>query len=189
MRPAMVSGAAGRVCDSRTVPVMPAGDEHADSNNEGCATTLRGPHGVELQSGGFTMTDLHGREVAVTLDPRERAALVVAMLTSWHPEATGDRLWPAKALEPLPMVLHCPACGTQHIDKPEPDKGWANPPHKSHLCRACGVIWRPADVPTVGVEAASTRGKVDTWPKATPRVPTVASYDDSGVPGYRPPGK
>lgn len=76
--------------------------------------------------------------------------------------------------EPLPiinMVLHCPTCGFQHVDAPESEiRGgdicidWTNPPHKSHLCKACGTIWRPADVPTYGVQAIATRGKDDTWP-------------------------
>jgi hypothetical protein len=64
---------------------------------------------------------------------------------------------------PVPMVLFCPKCGLQHIDAPDertPD--WANPPHKSHLCHGCGVIWRPADVPTEGVVAIRTRGSKDT---------------------------
>lgn len=63
---------------------------------------------------------------------------------------------------PIPMVLHCPACGHQHIDAPE--QGWDNPPHRSHLCHQCGTIWRPADVPTTGVAAVSTRDSADTWP-------------------------
>jgi hypothetical protein len=63
---------------------------------------------------------------------------------------------------PIPMVLWCPACGTQHIDSPS--EGWDNPPHRSHLCGSCGCIWRPADVATVGVEATATRGSADNWP-------------------------
>lgn len=66
--------------------------------------------------------------------------------------------------EPLPLILHCPVCGERHIDKPEPESGWTNPPHRSHLCASCGCIWRPADVPTIGVEALTTRGEADTWP-------------------------
>jgi len=61
--------------------------------------------------------------------------------------------------EPIPMVLHCPACATQHVDQPGPD--WANPPHRSHLCAACGHFWRPADVATTGVAAIQTKGKAD----------------------------
>ncbi len=105
--------------------------------------------------------------------------------------------------EPIDMILHCPSCGKQHVDAPEPDicecgcdqychqengecwgkavtekplprtvhcdcKGfkvaWLNPPHKSHLCHGCGTVWRPADVPTNGVEKIGTRGEKDTWP-------------------------
>lgn len=82
---------------------------------------------------------------------------------------------------PLPMLLFCPRCGTQHIDRPEVEPGrlisggpfagravaprvtWNNPPHRSHLCHACGIVWRPADVATVGVQSIETHGKADTW--------------------------
>lgn len=68
------------------------------------------------------------------------------------------------------MVLHCPKCGLQHIDAPDdrtPD--WKNEPHRSHLCHnpACGYIWRPADVPTNGVQAVKTKGKADSPIAAT----------------------
>lgn len=65
---------------------------------------------------------------------------------------------------PLDLLLYCPSCHLQHIDAPDartPD--WTNPPHKSHLCHGCGCIWRPADVPTNGVESIKTRGKDDTY--------------------------
>lgn len=62
---------------------------------------------------------------------------------------------------PIPMVLYCPKCGVQHIDAAS--EGWDNPPHRSHLCHACGCVWRPADVPTTGVAAISTTGQADTW--------------------------
>lgn len=61
------------------------------------------------------------------------------------------------------MVIHCPRCGDQHIDEPDPEIGWTNPPHKSHLCLSCGVVWRVADVPTNGVAATQTQGKLDNW--------------------------
>lgn len=78
-------------------------------------------------------------------------------------------------MPPIPMVLHCPSCGQQHIDGPDEDahahsdgheSKWTNPPHRSHLCAACGCIWRPADVPTVGVEAIETKGKADNFSTA-----------------------
>lgn len=76
---------------------------------------------------------------------------------------------------PIDMVLHCPACHMQHIDKPDTEEEynkqlfespwwelggdkperWTNPPHRTHLCRkqdgGCGNLWRPAHVATNGV--------------------------------------
>jgi hypothetical protein len=83
--------------------------------------------------------------------------------------------------QPIPMVLHCPKCTTQHVDAPDPDKGWTNPPHKSHLCHKCGFIWRPADVPTVGVEKIKTRGKVDSDQRTVDVVLTPKYPDGSQV--------
>jgi hypothetical protein len=67
----------------------------------------------------------------------------------------------AEAREPVPMIMFCPSCGSRHIDQADPDNGWLNPPHRSHLCAACGHIWRPADIATVGVEEIATRGRID----------------------------
>lgn len=64
-------------------------------------------------------------------------------------------------LRPIPMLLFCPRCDAQHIDKIQPEKHWANPPHHSHLCGLCGHIWRPADVPTTGVAVIETKGSAD----------------------------
>jgi hypothetical protein len=63
--------------------------------------------------------------------------------------------------KPVEMVLHCPSCGMQHIDKPDEAAGGTNPPHRSHLCGSCGYIWRPADIATCGVERTLTVGKSD----------------------------
>jgi hypothetical protein len=76
---------------------------------------------------------------------------------------------PAADSPPIDMILHCPACHLQHIDAPDertPD--WKNAPHRSHLCHGCGHIWRPADVPTNGVQAIATKGKADS-PAAVPQ--------------------
>lgn len=87
---------------------------------------------------------------------------------------------------PIDMVLHCPVCHEQHVDVEEPIQWapfevkdtvvlgstmvgemnpfrWKNPPHRSHLCHACGCVWRPADVPTNGVASINTSGRNDTW--------------------------
>lgn len=74
------------------------------------------------------------------------------------------------------MILHCPACGLQHIDAPDrmhfipgTAKEWDNPPHRSHLCHGCGHIWRPSDVHTNGVERITSKGVNDSAPVAPVR--------------------
>jgi hypothetical protein len=56
----------------------------------------------------------------------------------------------------------------QHIDEPDPERGWTNPPHRSHLCAGCELTWRPADVCTNGVAQTRTTGKND-----TPMLPVI----------------
>jgi hypothetical protein len=88
------------------------------------------------------------------------------------------------AVPPVDMILFCPNCWEQHIDAEEDEiafqhrmeawalvaepqdnhpSRWTNPPHRSHLCRKCFAVWRPADVPTNGVAKISTQGRRDTW--------------------------
>jgi hypothetical protein len=74
---------------------------------------------------------------------------------------TPDFLKPEREPEPIPMLLFCPNCSLQHIDAPQPEKGWDNPPHRSHECQRCGWVWRPADVPTTGVATIKTKGQRD----------------------------
>lgn len=50
--------------------------------------------------------------------------------------------------QPIPMYLLCPKCGGRHIDEGE----FATKPHHTHACQFCGLTWRPAVVPTVGVQ-------------------------------------
>ncbi len=49
---------------------------------------------------------------------------------------------------PIPMLLTCPSCSARHVDKGE----FATKPHHTHACQQCGMVWRPAIVPTVGVQ-------------------------------------
>lgn len=74
-----------------------------------------------------------------------------------HPDSAADS-------HPIDVILYCPQCKNLHIDAPQPDDGWSNPPHRSHLCHFCGAIWRPAEVCTNGVARVGTRGAGDTWP-------------------------
>ena len=65
---------------------------------------------------------------------------------------------------PVDILLNCPECDEPHVDKDGgmwEGKPWKNEPHRSHLCAHCGYIWRPADVPTNGVEKIETKGKHD----------------------------
>ncbi len=48
--------------------------------------------------------------------------------------------------KPLPLLLWCPECGNRHIDVE-----MATKPHATHSCQHCGLTWRPAIVPTLGV--------------------------------------
>lgn len=73
---------------------------------------------------------------------------------------------------PIPMILFCPVCHLQHIDEVDEvtNPGWQNPPHASHKCLNCGIVWRPANVETEGVRILPCHGKSDTWPAVGRRI-------------------
>jgi hypothetical protein len=48
----------------------------------------------------------------------------------------------------IPLILYCPECHKRHIDEGE----WAARIHHTHSCQHCGMTWRPAVLPTVGVQ-------------------------------------
>lgn len=54
----------------------------------------------------------------------------------------------AKTDAPTPMLLWCPECGERHIDVGD----FATKVHHTHACQSCGMVWRPAVGPTVGVQ-------------------------------------
>jgi predicted RNA-binding Zn-ribbon protein involved in translation (DUF1610 family) len=58
------------------------------------------------------------------------------------------RLNQSLAATPVPILLACPSCGARHIDEGE----FATKVHHTHACQSCGLMWRPAVVPTVGVQ-------------------------------------
>ena len=79
-------------------------------------------------------------EAALDSDSEKPPAVVVA---------AADALWLLdKAETPVPMLLWCPACGQRHVDAGE----FATKPHHTHACQHCGMVWRPALGPTVGVQ-------------------------------------
>jgi predicted RNA-binding Zn-ribbon protein involved in translation (DUF1610 family) len=46
------------------------------------------------------------------------------------------------------VVIHCPECGTQHIDEDE----WATREHWTHECQSCWHVWKPYSYTTFGVK-------------------------------------
>lgn len=48
---------------------------------------------------------------------------------------------------PIEIRINCPMCHTLHVD----EGIWTTKPHHTHACQACGHVWRPAVVNTVGV--------------------------------------
>lgn len=114
-----------------------------------------GPHHCEI-----TVADARGAIAEMT--PHERGETAPADYLEPLIIAAADRMRVRCGLA-IPLMLHCPRCGTQHIDEPAP--GWDNPPHRSHACQkpGCLCVWRPADVPTTGVAASTTAGKADNW--------------------------
>ena len=75
--------------------------------------------------------------------------------------STKNKEYKTMSDSPIDMLLFCPICGEQHVDAPQPEKNWDNPPHRSHECQFCGHVWRPADVPTNGVIKIQTKGERD----------------------------
>jgi len=53
-----------------------------------------------------------------------------------------------QSVSPIQMLLWCPSCDQRHIDRGE----FVTKSHHTHACQHCGMCWRPAVVPTVGVE-------------------------------------
>lgn len=50
----------------------------------------------------------------------------------------------------IPMLLWCPSCHTRHVDQGE--FATLDKPHHTHACQHCGMVWRPALGPTIGVQ-------------------------------------
>jgi len=78
---------------------------------------------------------------------------------------------------PIPMFLTCPFCGTRHIDEGE----FATKVHHTHSCQSCGLTWRPAIAPTVGV--AFLPGSKNETPEASE--PSAESPASVPYPGRR----
>jgi len=85
-----------------------------------------------------------GRHLYRNQDVTRLPARIAAVLAELR-DATARA---AQCERPIPMLLWCPECGERHIDVDE----FATKPHHTHACQGCGMVWRPAIVPTVGVQ-------------------------------------
>ena len=79
---------------------------------------------------------------------KDCGAIRVGKDNDLNPDAQGDG-WaiPRVPFLGIEMRLTCPECGTLHIDEGE----FATKLHHTHACQHCGMVWRPAVVPTLGV--------------------------------------
>lgn len=90
----------------------------------------------------------------------EDLSVLLYALDQWPQESKKD-----SQKFPIPLAMFCPR-GHQHIDEGE----WATRPHKTHQCQQeifggpggevigiCGLEWRPAEFPTVGVPIAKEK--------------------------------
>lgn len=90
--------------------------------------------------------DLSNNAVRIRLEMLEHAAFSETTKAMRGMLEHNDKL--AEALsKPIPMRLPCPKCGALHVDEGE----FATKAHHAHACQACGEVWRPAVVYTVGV--------------------------------------
>lgn len=67
---------------------------------------------------------------------------------SWWKWAANRTVLDPKPDLPIPLIMHCPDCHKRHVDKGE----FETKHHHTHSCQFCGFTWRPAVVPTVGVQ-------------------------------------
>jgi rubredoxin len=83
--------------------------------------------------------DISDKFLSVDIEPQSGMTYELLEYKKTHPIDT---------LLPIPMRLICPACCSLHIDEGE----FTTKPHHTHACQACGNVWRPAIVATVGVK-------------------------------------
>jgi rubredoxin len=111
------------------------------------------PHELwrQAQAHAGDSTDLHYASAAYVKLMMEHGYIIpsapIASMNVTNPNATpASKDW--RELEPVPMYLTCPKCSAQHVDVGV----FATKVHRDHACQSCGLCWRPALVPTVGMQ-------------------------------------
>ncbi len=110
--------------------------------------------GLRLQVRVLRGQSRHGVRWGVALQQMLQALAQPPDAPSVTVEVEGPPGEPARVpTPPLPVLLFCPMCKKQHIDKLEPDGiDWRTRPHRKHLYLGCGHVWKPCALHTVGVE-------------------------------------
>lgn len=104
-----------------------------------------------------TVMDANGHWVAEVGDDAGSADFIAEARTRWEAALDDNERLERRVAEftfeasahaaPIPMLLWCPKCGERHVDEGE----FATRVHTTHACQACGLVWKPAKIPTVGV--------------------------------------
>jgi hypothetical protein len=124
---------------------------------DGCPAPVAGEAAVEIPTGARPTRALGTPENFAS--PGEDLGAALARERGMHRRTLGEldaserelkRLREGQRPEgaPIPMLLWCPSCHARHVDTGD----FAHNPHHTHACQACGLAWRPALVPTVGVQ-------------------------------------
>ena len=133
-------------CDGTVIvtisrPVMnPPADEAEAGNRANAAPQQPDPDGLRRGETGASA----GSEARPVIATEQHNARLPESLAPRAATAVGAESTAAGA---IPMLLWCPNCGSRHIDAGE----FATRVHHTHACQSCGMVWRPAVVPTVGV--------------------------------------
>lgn len=97
--------------------------------------------GLFTNSNGYSAEELLERRVEYL-----KKLLILVNDEGWNARKQAE--FKVLGEHPIPMILTCPMCGARHIDEGE----FATKVHHTHACQACGMVWRPAVVPTTGVQ-------------------------------------
>jgi rubredoxin len=84
----------------------------------------------------------------VVNDPEAIVEAVRENINRLHAATNAIERFSKEDQKPIPMRLLCPECFKLHIDVGEFEVKL----HHTHACQFCGMVWRPALVPTVGVK-------------------------------------
>jgi hypothetical protein len=119
-----------------------------------------GPILVSWTYAGKTQETRLPGELVLSIGRRAASNQIISILETWAADerskskltatVTVEPPKPSDSSTPIAMLLFCPFCHFRHVDQGE----FFTKPHHTHACQGpgCGMVWRPALVPTVGVE-------------------------------------